>query len=151
MEVILLEKIKNLGNLGDKVSVRPGYGRNYLLPRRKALPATAANVAEFETRRAEYEKNQLDVLAKAEARASRLSEITAVISCRAGGEGKLFGSVGPADIAAAVSRDSGEELQRQEVRMPDGPIRHIGEYSVDLHLHTDVDTTLKVHVVAEEE
>lgn len=150
MQVILLERIKNLGNLGDKVSVRPGYGRNYLLPKGKALPATPSNLAVFEARRAEYEKAQTDALARAQPRAARLAEVTVVIARKSGGEGKLFGSVGPADIAEAVTKSAGIELTRQEVRMPEGPLRQVGEYNVDLHLFAEVDASVKVRVVAEE-
>ena len=149
MEVILLEKIRHLGNLGDKVKVKPGYGRNYLIPHKKAVSATEKNLADFEARRAELEKAQQDSLNKAQSRAAKLQELTVIITGKVGMEGKLYGSVSAIDIAQAVS-DAGIELAKHEVRMPHGPIRHIGDYSVDIHLHADVDTNLKVQVIAEE-
>ena len=150
MEVILLEKVKNLGSLGDQVKVRPGYGRNYLVPQGKALPATKENVAVFEARRAELEQHQSDRLAAAQARAARLADLTVVIARKASGEGKLFGSVGAADIADAVKSAAGIDLHRQEIRLPAGPLRQTGEFTVTTHLYTDVDTELKVTVVPEE-
>ncbi|MBK1691142.1 50S ribosomal protein L9 [Ectothiorhodospira mobilis] len=149
MEVILLEKVENLGNLGDKVRVRPGYARNYLLPQGKAKFATAANLAEFEARRAELEKAAAEALAAAEARREKLEAMTVTITAKAGGEGKLFGSVGTADIADAV-KAMGVELEKREVRLPEGPLRQTGEYEVDLQLHTDVKATLKVVVTAQD-
>jgi large subunit ribosomal protein L9 len=148
MEVILLEKVQNLGNLGDKVNVKPGYGRNYLLPQGKAVPATEANVAEFEARRAELEKAAAESLAAAQARAEKINELTLTIARKAGDEGKLFGSVSNIDIVdAAVA--AGVEIERNEVIMPTGPIRQTGEYDVDVQLHTDVDASIKVVVEAE--
>jgi large subunit ribosomal protein L9 len=149
MEVILLEKIRHLGNLGDKVKVKPGYGRNYLIPQKKAVFATAKNLADFETRRAELEQAQFTALEKAKARATKMRELTVIITGKVGMEGKLYGSVSTMDIAQAVS-DAGIELAKHEVRMPNGPIRHIGDYDIDIHLHADVDTKLKVQVIAED-
>ncbi len=148
MDVILLEKIANLGNLGDQVKVKPGYGRNYLIPKGKATEASAANVARFEAQRAELEKKAAETQAKAEARREQLSDLVVTLSVKAGNEGRLFGSVGPADIANAVSA-AGIELNKHEVRLPDGgSIRQVGEYDVPLHLHTDVDTHIRINVIA---
>lgn len=149
MEVILLQKVENLGNLGDKVKVRPGYGRNYLIPQGKAKPATAANIAEFEKRRAELEKNAADHLVSATARARELEGKVITITAKAGNEGKLFGSVGTVDIAETLTQ-GGTRIERREVRMPQGPIRVAGEHKVELHLHTDVNVEITVMVVAEE-
>lgn len=149
MEVILLTKVENLGNLGDKVKVKPGYGRNYLIPQGKAKPATPANVAEFEARRAELEKAAAEALANAEARKAKLEGVSVTIASKAGTEGKLFGSVGTVDIAEAFTA-AGMEVERKEVRMPEGPIRMAGEHEVELHLHSDVNVIVKVNVVAEE-
>ncbi|GGL98592.1 50S ribosomal protein L9 [Pseudomonas asuensis] len=148
MEVILLEKIANLGNLGDKVNVKGGYARNFLLPQGKATAATADNVATFEARRAELEKQAADNKAAAEARAAKLNELTVTIAANAGEEGKLFGSIGTRDIAEAVSA-AGVELDKSEVRLPNGALRSVGEFDVNVQLHTDVETTVKVVVVAE--
>jgi large subunit ribosomal protein L9 len=149
MEVILLEKIHRLGNLGDKVSVRPGYGRNFLIPNRKAVPATAENIAKFEEQRAELERVQADALGRANARAAQLNEMTVTIAAKAGAEGKLFGSVGTGDIAEALVAQ-GAECEKREVRLPDGPLREVGEYEVEIHLHPDVNATVKVTVVNED-
>lgn len=149
MEVILLEKVDNLGNLGDKVQVRSGYARNFLIPQGKAKFATAENIAAFETRRVELEKAAAEALAAAQARAERLAGISVTITAKSGGEGKLFGSIGMADVADAVVA-AGAELEKREVRMPEGPIRQAGEYDIEVHLHTDVNATVKVIVVAEE-
>jgi len=149
MELILLQKVKNLGNLGDKVSVKPGYGRNYLVPQGKAVPATAANVAEFEKRRSEYEAKANGVLSAAEARKTALEGATVTIKANASPEGKLFGSVGPRDIAEAFSA-AGHPLEKSEVVMGEGPIRHTGDFEINVHLHADVHTTVKVTVVAED-
>lgn len=148
MEVILLEKVENLGALGDKVKVKAGYGRNYLIPGGKATPATAENIAAFEARRAELEKQAAEALAVAEQRKSALEKLSITITAKAGDEGKLFGSVGPADIADAVTA-AGVAVEKKEVRMPTGPIRIAGEHEIGIHLHTDVNTTLNVTVVAE--
>ena len=149
MEVILLEKVNNLGELGDKVNVKSGYGRNFLIPQNKAVPATANHLADFEAKRAEFEKAEKEALAAAETRAKSISELTVTIARNAGEEGKLFGSVTLGDIATAVT-EAGVELEKRDVRLPEGPIHEIGEYEIDLHLHADVDATVKVSVVAEE-
>jgi large subunit ribosomal protein L9 len=148
MEVILLEKIENLGNLGDRVNVKPGFGRNYLLPQGKAAPATAENIAEFEARRAELEKTAAEALALAESRRDSLADMVVTISAKAGEEGKLFGSVGTSDIADAINA-AGVEVERNEIRLPEGAFRQTGEYDVDLHLHTDVNITVKLVIEAE--
>jgi len=149
MEVILLEKIDNLGGLGDRVSVRPGFARNYLLPQGKAKFATAENIAEFEARRAELEKAAAEALAAAESRKAQLDGSVLEITAKAGGEGKLFGSIGPADIADALTA-KGTEVEKREVRMPEGPLRTTGEFEVGLHLHSDVDAEIRVVVLGEE-
>ncbi|PSF10558.1 50S ribosomal protein L9 [Marinobacter fuscus] len=148
MEVILLEKVANLGTLGDKVKVKSGYGRNFLLPYGKAVPATEANVKAFEERRAELEKAAAEKLATAQSRAEALEGASITIASKAGEEGKLFGSIGVRDIADAVSA-AGTEVEKSEVRLPEGPIRVTGEYDVELQLHTDVEVTIKLAVVAE--
>ncbi|WP_297529560.1 50S ribosomal protein L9 [Thiohalobacter sp.] len=148
MEVILLEKVANLGNLGDKVKVRPGYGRNFLIPQGKATPATPENVARFEARRAELEKAAAEALAAAEARRDALEGFAVEIAAKAGDEGKLFGSVGTSDIARALT-EAGHPVERHEVRLPEGPFRTTGEFDVQLHLHTDVEATVKLTIVAE--
>ena len=149
MEVILLEKLHRLGDLGDKVNVKPGYGRNYLIPQKKAVPATADNIAEFEEKRAEFEKVQSEGIALAEARKEALSAVEITITANAGTEGKLFGSVGGAEIAGAVS-ETGNEVSKSEIRLPDGPIREIGEYDVAIYLNADISVSVKVHIVAAE-
>ena len=148
MEIILLEKIENLGAMGDKVIVSPGYGRNYLVPQGKAKAATAENIAEFEARRAELEQAAAEALAAAEARRDQIDGKTVEIVAKAGDEGKLFGSIGTADIADAI-KATGVEIERNEIRLPEGAYRQIGEYDVVLHLHTDVDATIKLVVSAE--
>jgi large subunit ribosomal protein L9 len=148
MEVILLDKVHNLGKLGDRVNVRPGYARNFLIPGRMAVPATEANLAKLEAMRAELEKAQAESLAKATARAETLKDAAVTITAHAGDEGKLFGSVGAADIADALTR-AGKPVEKREVRMPNGPIRMLGDHTIDLHLHADVNATVMVHVVAE--
>ena len=150
MEVILLEKVHKLGNLGDQVKVKPGYGRNYLIPSGKAVSATAENIAKFDARRAELEKQQQEALATASARAEKLNVVSVTIARKAGAEGKLFGSVGTIDIADAVTA-AGTELAKHEIRLPEGPIRSTGEFEIDIQLHADVSATIKVIVVAEEE
>ena len=149
MELVLLQKVKNLGNLGDKVRVKPGYGRNVLVPHGKAVPATATNVAEFEKRRAEYETKANDIMSAAETRKAALEGATVTVKANASPEGKLFGSVGPRDIAEAFSA-AGHALEKSEVVMGEGPIRHTGEFEIHVHLHADVQTTVKVTVAAEE-
>jgi large subunit ribosomal protein L9 len=149
MEVILLEKVANLGNLGDRVNVRSGYGRNYLVPSKKAVSATKANIELFEARRAELEKAAAEVLAAAETRATSLNELSEVsISSQAGEEGKLFGSVAVVDVANAITA-AGVDVAKREVSMPAGPIRQVGEYEIEIHLHSDVISIVKVNVVAE--
>ena len=148
MEVILLEKVANLGSLGDKVKVRAGYGRNYLVPYGKAVPATKSNVEQFEARRAELEKVQAERLAAAQARAETLNGKDVTIVAKAGDEGKLFGSVGTRDIAEAVSA-LGTEVSKAEVKLPEGALRTTGEFEIDLQLHSDVFASIKVIVVAE--
>lgn len=148
MQLILLQKVKNLGNLGDKVNVKPGYGRNYLVPHGKAAPATAENLAEFEKRRADYEAKANQQLAAADARKAQLESASVTIKANASPEGKLFGSVSPRDVADAFTA-AGITLEKSEVIMGDGPIRHIGEFDVQVHLHADVHTTVKVVVAAD--
>lgn len=149
MEVILLQKVANLGGIGDKVKVKPGYGRNFLLPQGKATVATAANLAAFEARRAEIEALAAGELEASKARAAKLEGYKLTITAKAGSEGKLFGSISAADIAAAITRD-GVEVERSEIRLPGGPIRMVGEHHVGLHLHADVDLEIPVTVTAEE-
>ena len=144
-----MQKVANLGNIGDRVNVKPGYGRNFLLPQGKATLATRENIARFEARRAEFEKAAKDELGSAQARAARFEGFKLTLTAKAGGEGKLFGSVGTTDIAEAV-RKAGHPIERSEVRMPNGPIRQAGEHMVQLHLHTDVNVDLPVIVVGEE-
>ncbi|TFH68661.1 50S ribosomal protein L9 [Gammaproteobacteria bacterium LSUCC0057] len=149
MEVILLEKIGRLGALGEKVSVKSGYGRNYLVPQGKAVYATAANIADFESRRAELEAAQAATLAAAQARADKVAEIaTVTIAAVAGDEGKLFGSIGAREIADAINA-AGGEVDRHEVKLPEGPLREIGEVSIDIQLHSDVVQAITVAVVGE--
>jgi large subunit ribosomal protein L9 len=149
MEVILLQKVANLGDIGDRVKVKSGFGRNYLLPQGKATLATPANIAKFEARRAELEKLAREQLASAQERAEAMKDFKLTIVAKAGTEGKLFGSVGTADIAEACTR-AGHKVQRSEVRLPAGPLRTVGEHTVNLHLHADVDVPLQVTIVAEE-
>ncbi len=149
MELVLLQKVKNLGNLGDKVRVKPGYGRNFLIPQGRAVPATEASLAEFEKRRSEYEAKANDVMSAAEARKASLDGASITIKANASAEGKLFGSVGPRDIADAFSA-AGKPLQKSEVVMGEGPIRHTGEFEVHVHLHADVHTVVKVTVAADD-
>lgn len=148
MELILLQKVQNLGNLGDKVSVKPGYGRNFLIPYGKAVPATAANLADFEQRRAEFEAKANTILAEALARKAKLEGTSVVIKANASTEGKLYGSVGPRDIAEAFTA-AGFALEKSEVVMGEGPIRRTGESDVQVVLHADVELTLKVVVEPE--
>jgi len=149
MEVILLEKVPNLGNIGDRVKVKPGYGRNFLLPQGKATLATEKNIAAFEARRAELERKEAEELAAARARAETLSALALRIAAKAGSEGKLFGSLGTVDIAEACTA-AGVPVERSEVRLPSGPIRTTGEHEVDLHLHADVNVTIRLEVVPED-
>ena len=149
MELILLQKVANLGNIGDRVRVKSGYGRNYLLPKGKATLATPDNIARFEARRAELLARASDELTRAQQRAEAFKDFKLNISAKAGTEGKLFGSVGTADIAE-YSTKAGHPLVRSEVRLPAGPLRSVGEHTVQLHLHADVNVELPVIIVAEE-
>lgn len=148
MEIILLEKIANLGGLGDKVNVKSGYGRNFLIPQGKAAIATAEKLAEFEQRRVGLEKKAAEILAAAETRAAKIEALTVTITQKAGEEGKLFGSVGTQDIADAIT-EAGVAVEKQEVRLPDGVLRHTGEFEIDLHFHTDAIASVKLHIEAE--
>ncbi|MBL4763286.1 MAG: 50S ribosomal protein L9 [Gammaproteobacteria bacterium] len=150
MEVVLLEKIENLGNLGDKVTVKAGFARNFLMPQGKAKPATAENVAEFEARRAELEKAAANALAAAQTRANAIGSLGAItIQSKVSSEGKLFGSVNNIEIVEALSA-SGVDIQKSEIRMPEGPIREVGEYVVGVHVHSDIDVSVTVVVTDEE-
>jgi large subunit ribosomal protein L9 len=149
MEIILLQKVDNVGGIGDKVRVKSGYARNYLIPQGKATLATPANLAKFEARRAELEAKAAAELAAAQARAKKLEGLVLKIAMQAGAEGKLFGSVGTVDIAEEIGK-RGIEVERSEVRLPDGPLRVAGDHTVQLHLHADVDVALKVVIEAEE-
>jgi large subunit ribosomal protein L9 len=149
MDVILLTKVANLGNIGDRVKVKSGYGRNFLLPKGKATLATPENVKKFEARRAELEKVAREQFQDAESRAAAFKEFKLNITAKAGTEGKLFGSIGTADIAEACTAQ-GHKLARSEVRLPNGPLRTVGEHVVALHLHTDIDVQLPVVITAEE-
>jgi large subunit ribosomal protein L9 len=148
VEIILLKNVSGLGALGDKVKVRPGYGRNYLVPGGFAVPATAANLEAFEARRAELEREAATGLASAESRKAALEGMRVTIARKAGDEGRLFGSVGPQDISVALT-DAGVEVTKQEVRLPAGPLRATGEFEVALHLHAEVDAAVTVIVVPE--
>ena len=149
MEVILLQKVANLGNIGDRVKVRSGFGRNFLLPQGKATLATPDNVARFEARRAELERLAREHLSSAAERAAAMKEFKLTIHAKAGTEGKLFGSIGTSDIAEAATRE-GFKVERAEVRLPTGPLRTVGEHNITLHLHADIDVPLVVAIVAEE-
>jgi large subunit ribosomal protein L9 len=148
MEVILLEKIANLGNLGDKVSIKSGYGRNYLVPQGKAVPATVKKIAEFEARRAELEKAAAEKLSAAQKLGNELTKLQIVIAHKAGDEGRLFGSIGTHNIAEAITA-AGIAVEKHQIRLPHGAIRHIGDYPIDINLHSDVIVTLTIKVVAE--
>ena len=149
MDVILLTKVANLGNIGDRVKVKSGYGRNFLLPKGKATLATPENVKRFEARRAELEKIARDQFQDAESRAAAFKDFKLQITAKAGTEGKLFGSIGTADIAEACTAQ-GHKLARAEVRLPTGPLRTVGDHMITLHLHTDIDVQLPVTITAEE-
>lgn len=149
MEVILLSKVENLGALGDKVSVRSGFARNYLIPQGKAKFATPENIAEFEARRAELEAEAASSLAAAEERKSKLDGLTVTIPAKEAGEGKLFGSIGNVDVLEALT-SMGHQVEKREIRMPDGAFRNIGEHSVELHLHSDVNASVTINIVPEE-
>ncbi|GLQ96045.1 50S ribosomal protein L9 [Dyella mobilis] len=148
MELILLENVRNLGKLGDKVKVKPGYGRNYLLPQGKAVRVNAENLAAFEARRAEYEAKANKLLVDADSRKAKLADVTVTISANASPEGKLYGSVGPREIAEALQA-AGHDIHKGEVIQGEGPIRHIGEFEVVISLHADVQGSVKVIVVGE--
>ncbi len=149
MEVILLENISNLGTLGDKVDVKAGFGRNYLIPQGKAVPATEGAIAQFEARRAELEAAAAEALAAAEARAAAINALEAItITANAGEEGKLFGSIGTRDIAEAVCA-AGVEVDKAEVRLPEGALRELGEYEVNIQVHGDVNGVIALVVIAE--
>ena len=150
MDVILLEKVANLGNLGDRVVVRSGYARNFLLPKGKATLATPANVTKFEARRAELEKAAHEHLSGAEGRKANFEGFRLQITAKAGSEGKLFGSIGTADIAEAATA-AGHPLQRSEVRLSSGPLRTVGDHVVVVHLHTDVNIELPITITADEQ
>ncbi len=149
MNVILLENVENLGGIGDLVKVKPGYGRNFLLPQGKAALATEENMKAIEARRAELEKAAAEEVAKARARAETINGVEVVIPANAGSEGKLFGSVGPIDIADALANIQ-VAVERSEVRMPEGPIHELGEFAVGIHLHSEVNAEITVRVVAAE-
>lgn len=149
MQVILLEKIDKLGLLGDLVDVRAGYARNFLLPQGKAETASPANVAAFQQRRAELEKQEADALAEATSRKAVLDGMTVSITSRAGSEGKLFGSIGAEEIRAALEA-AGQTVEKKEIRLSEGPLRNVGEHPVTLHLHIEVDAEIVVNVVGEE-
>jgi len=150
MEIILLEKMKNLGNLGARIKVKPGYARNFLIPERKAIPATPANLAAFEARRMELERTSNELIATAQRRSEELNALgVVVIRQRAGAEGRLFGSVGNLDIAKALT-NAGVAVQKSEVRLSNGPLRIAGDHAVNIHLHAEVNATVTISVVAEE-
>jgi large subunit ribosomal protein L9 len=149
MDIILLQKVANLGQIGDRVKVKSGYARNFLVPTGRATMATAANIAKFEAQRHELEAKANAELASAQSRAAQFADFKLELKAKAGSEGKLFGSIGTTDIAEAAEK-AGHAVTRSEVRMPNGPIRSTGEHSIQLHLHTDVDVTLVVTVVADE-
>ena len=149
MEVILLESIAKLGDLGDKVSVKSGYGRNYLIPQHKAVPATAENVEAFEARKAELQRQEDDKLAQASDRAEKISAVSLSLTSKAGEEGKLFGSITVRDIAEAAASE-GVDIEKSEIRLPEGPLRELGDYEINVHLHSEVNVVLKVSVIAEE-
>ena len=149
MEVILLTKVGDLGELGEKVNVRPGYARNFLIPSGKAKFATAENLAEFEARRTELEKISEDVLSVAIARKAELHDFKITVAAKSSGEGKLFGSVGTVDIVNALHA-AGRAVEKKEIRLPSGAFRHTGEYQVDIHLHTGIDATITLEIISEE-
>jgi large subunit ribosomal protein L9 len=149
MEVILLDKVENLGGIGDKVKVKPGYARNYLLPQGKAARATPENIAAFEKRRAELEVRAAAAANEARARAEKISGLKLVIRAKVGSEGKLFGSVGTSDIAEAAEA-AGVAIERSEVRLAEGPLRMVGDHEIEIHLHTEVSVPITVSVEAEE-
>ncbi len=147
MKVILLQRIVNLGKLGETVDVKAGYGRNYLVPQGKALPATEANIAKFEARRAELEAQEAKELAVAQERADALKDVNVIMRVKTGEEGKLFGSIGTRDIAEALTK-SGLEVDRSEIKLPEGSFRQVGEYNVDIQLHHDLVTSILVSILS---
>ena len=149
MQVILLQRVVNLGKLGETVDVKAGYGRNYLIPQGKALPATEANLAKFEARRAELEALEAEELSAANARAEALADVNVIMRAKSGDEGKLFGAIGARDIADALTK-SGLEVDRSEVKMPEGAFRQIGEYKVTIQLHHDISTDILVTILSED-
>ena len=149
MQIILLQRIVNLGKLGETVDVKPGYGRNFLIPHGKALPATKANIEKFEARRAELEADEAKEVATAQTRADALTDVNVIMRAKSGDEGKLFGSIGTRDIAEALT-NSGLEVDRAEIKLPEGTLRQIGEYSVDIQLHHDVTATILVTILSED-
>lgn len=150
MKIILLEKVANLGSLGDIVEVKNGFARNFLIPFGKAKRATALSLKEFEAKRAEYELHQSDALASAQARQAKIDGQVFVVSAKAGVDGKLFGSVTSMDIAEAVSK-SGIEVKKSEVSLPNGPLKTIGEFEVTVLLHHDVNAVVKINVTSEQQ
>ena len=150
MEVILMENIENLGKLGDKVTVKAGFARNFLVPGGKAKPATAANLEAFEKQRADLEKVAAEALSAAQARKDAIEAIGAItITAKVGSEGKLFGSIGTADIADAITA-AGSAIEKREVRLPEGALRETGEHGIDIHLYSEVDVTVTINIVGEE-
>lgn len=149
MQVILLQRVVNLGKLGETVDVKAGYGRNYLIPQGKALPATEANIAKFEARRAELEALEAEALAAANKRAEALTDVNVIMRAKSGDEGKLFGSIGARDIADALTK-SGLEVDRSEVKMPEGAFRQVGEYKVTIQLHHDISADILVTILSED-
>lgn len=150
MEVILMENVENLGSVGDKVNVKSGFARNYLVPHGKAKLATAANLAEFEAIRAELEKAAADARQTAESRKLEIEALGAIeITARVGSEGKLFGSIGVTDVSDSIA-SLGGNVEKSEIRMPEGALRSVGEHIVDIHLYTDIDTQVTVNIIGEE-
>ena len=148
MEIILLEKVPSLGGLGERVTVKPGYGRNFLIPQGKAVVATPDKIKLFEERRAELEKKAQDALSAAESRANSIAALAVTIAHKAGDEGRLYGSIGTRDIAEAATAQ-GVAVEKHEVRLPNGAIRQVGEYQISVQLHGDVTASLNLTVVAE--
>ncbi|MBU5616076.1 50S ribosomal protein L9 [Psychrobacter sp. TAE2020] len=149
MQIILLQRIVNLGRLGETVDVKPGYGRNFLIPHGKALPATKVNIEKFEARRAELEAEEAQEVSVAQERADALTDVNVIMRAKSGDEGKLFGSIGTRDIAEALT-NSGLEVDRAEIKLPEGTLRQVGEYSVDIQLHHDVTATILVTILSED-
>lgn len=149
MQIILLEKVTNLGDLGSVVDVRAGYGRNFLIPQGKALPATKDNLATVEVRRAELQKQAAELLAVAQGRAEKLADASVSLATKAGDEGKLFGSIGTRDIAEAITAQTGVEVEKAEVKLPNGALRNTGEFEVDVQLHAELTVTIKLAIVPE--